>query len=128
MFDGVTAFTLYDTYGFPLDLTQDALRPRGIGVDIASFTDAMDASARRRAARGPARARRPTRRCGSGCVKSSVPPNFSVTRPRPPQASWSRWCATARKCALHKGESGAVVLIKLRSTPNPAARSATPAR
>src|SRR4029077_20693277 len=42
MFDGVTAFTLYDTYGFPLDLTQDALKPRGIGVDIAAFTDAMD--------------------------------------------------------------------------------------
>jgi len=42
MFDGETAFTLYDTYGFPLDLTQDALRPRGIGVDTASFTDAMD--------------------------------------------------------------------------------------
>ncbi|CAN5387111.1 alanine--tRNA ligase [soil metagenome] len=41
MFDGETAFTLYDTYGFPLDLTQDALRNRGIGVDIASFTDAM---------------------------------------------------------------------------------------
>ncbi|MGB6286521.1 MAG: alanine--tRNA ligase [Xanthobacteraceae bacterium] len=42
MFDGDTAFTLYDTFGFPLDLTQDALRPRGIGVDIASFTDAME--------------------------------------------------------------------------------------
>jgi alanyl-tRNA synthetase len=42
MFDGDTAFTLYDTYGFPLDLTQDALRNRGISVDIASFTDAMD--------------------------------------------------------------------------------------
>ncbi|MFT0876450.1 alanine--tRNA ligase [Rhodopseudomonas sp. G2_2311] len=42
MFDGETAFTLYDTYGFPLDLTQDALRNRGINVDIASFTDAMD--------------------------------------------------------------------------------------
>jgi alanyl-tRNA synthetase len=42
MFDGDTAFTLYDTYGFPLDLTQDALRNRGIGVDIASFTDAME--------------------------------------------------------------------------------------
>src|ERR1044071_8841261 len=42
MFDGVTAFTLYDTYGFPLDLTQDALKSRGIGVDISSFTDAME--------------------------------------------------------------------------------------
>ncbi len=42
MFDGETAFTLYDTYGFPLDLTQDALKPRGVGVDIASFEDAME--------------------------------------------------------------------------------------
>lgn len=42
MFDGDTAFTLYDTYGFPLDLTQDALKSRGIGVDVASFTDAME--------------------------------------------------------------------------------------
>ncbi|MBM3529092.1 MAG: alanine--tRNA ligase [Alphaproteobacteria bacterium] len=41
-FDGETAFTLYDTYGFPLDLTQDALKSRGIGVDISSFTDAME--------------------------------------------------------------------------------------
>lgn len=40
--DGETAFKLYDTYGFPLDLTQDALRARGIGVDISSFTDAME--------------------------------------------------------------------------------------
>jgi alanyl-tRNA synthetase len=42
MFDGDVAFTLYDTYGFPLDLTQDALKARGISVDQASFTDAMD--------------------------------------------------------------------------------------
>jgi alanyl-tRNA synthetase len=42
MFDGDTAFTLYDTYGFPLDLTQDALKSRGIGVDLSAFTDAMD--------------------------------------------------------------------------------------
>src|ERR1700753_2611049 len=42
MFDGDTAFTLYDTYGFPLDLTQDALKSRGISVDQASFDDAME--------------------------------------------------------------------------------------
>ncbi len=42
MLDGETAFTLYDTYGFPLDLTQDALRARGIGVDLAAFNDAME--------------------------------------------------------------------------------------
>src|SRR5438045_7991134 len=42
MFDGDVAFTLYDNYGFPVDLTQDALKSRGISVDQASFTDAMD--------------------------------------------------------------------------------------
>ena len=42
MLDGETAFRLYDTYGFPLDLTQDALRQRSISVDIAGFTDAME--------------------------------------------------------------------------------------
>ncbi|MGJ0454434.1 MAG: alanine--tRNA ligase [Methylocystis sp.] len=39
---GETAFKLYDTYGFPLDLTEDALRPRGIGVDKEIFNAAME--------------------------------------------------------------------------------------
>jgi alanyl-tRNA synthetase len=39
---GEVAFTLYDTYGFPLDLTQDALRARGIEVDIDGFESAME--------------------------------------------------------------------------------------
>ena len=38
---GDVAFTLYDTYGFPLDLTQDALRARGISVDTEGFDAAM---------------------------------------------------------------------------------------
>ena len=40
--DGDTAFKLYDTYGFPLDLTQDALRQRGIAVDVDGFNSAME--------------------------------------------------------------------------------------
>ena len=38
---GETAFTLYDTYGFPLDLTQDALKARGVAVDTDGFRAAM---------------------------------------------------------------------------------------
>jgi len=38
---GETAFKLYDTYGFPLDLTEQALRDRGLGVDQAGFDAAM---------------------------------------------------------------------------------------
>ncbi|THD83013.1 alanine--tRNA ligase [Aliigemmobacter aestuarii] len=39
---GQTAFKLYDTYGFPLDLTQDALREKGRAVDVAGFDAAME--------------------------------------------------------------------------------------
>ncbi len=38
---GAAAFKLYDTYGFPLDLTQDALREKGREVDVAGFDAAM---------------------------------------------------------------------------------------
>ena len=41
VFSGDVAFKLYDTYGFPLDLTEDALKPRGISVDNAAFDVAM---------------------------------------------------------------------------------------
>jgi alanyl-tRNA synthetase len=38
---GSVAFKLYDTYGFPIDLTKDILRPQGIEVDEQGFNDAM---------------------------------------------------------------------------------------
>jgi alanyl-tRNA synthetase len=39
---GETAFKLYDTYGFPLDLTQDAVRAKDLTVDLAGFDAAME--------------------------------------------------------------------------------------
>ncbi|GAA0449740.1 MULTISPECIES: alanine--tRNA ligase [Sphingomonas] len=46
---GETAFKLYDTFGFPYDLTEDALRSQGLGVDRAGFETAM--AEQKRAAR-----------------------------------------------------------------------------
>jgi alanyl-tRNA synthetase len=40
---GETAFKLYDTFGFPYDLTEDALRTQGFGIDQAGFQTAMNA-------------------------------------------------------------------------------------
>ncbi|MFX4233445.1 alanine--tRNA ligase [Aliarcobacter butzleri] len=42
IFSGETAFKLYDTYGFPLDLTEDMLRDRGLKVDLAKFDELMN--------------------------------------------------------------------------------------
>ena len=92
MFDGDTAFTLYDTYGFPLDLTQDALKSRGISVDQASFTDAMERQrAKARASWSGSRRYRQRERLVSACAKNSAPPNFSATTPRAPKAWSRRW-------------------------------------
>ncbi len=41
VFNGETAFKLHDTFGFPLDLTADVCRERGVSVDVAAFDAAM---------------------------------------------------------------------------------------
>jgi alanyl-tRNA synthetase len=69
---GETAFKLYDTYGFPLDLTQDAVRAKGLSVDAAGFERPWSASASWPAPIGRDRARRPGRRM--------------AVHPRPPRA------------------------------------------
>jgi alanyl-tRNA synthetase len=71
MLSGETAFTLYDTFGFPLDLTADVCRERGFTVDQAGFDAAMGRQRERaRAAstfRVGGRCRTPARRpCSSG--------------------------------------------------------------
>ena len=45
--DGETVFKLYDTYGFPADLTADIARERGLSIDQAGFTSAMEEQRRR---------------------------------------------------------------------------------
>ena len=42
MLDGETVFLLYDTYGFPVDLTSDICRERGVAIDHAGFGEAME--------------------------------------------------------------------------------------
>ncbi len=54
--DGETAFKLYDTYGFPLDLTADVCRERGVAVDEAGFEQAMARQRRQARAAGKFRA------------------------------------------------------------------------
>ncbi|MBU3693263.1 MAG: alanine--tRNA ligase [Rhodocyclaceae bacterium] len=102
--DGETAFKLHDTYGFPLDLTADVCRERGVGVDEAGFAAAM--------ARQKAQAR------AAGKFKMAA--NLEYNGPRTTFHGYERLDADARVVALyregaavealHEGETGVVVL------------------
>ena len=129
MFDGDTAFTLYDTYGFPLDLTQDALRNRGISVDIASFTDAMD--------RQRAKARAAWSGSGDTATETvwfSLRDKLGATEFLGYETETAEGVAAAlvkdgkEVDSLKAGDSRAPWFsIRRRFMPSPAARSATPA-
>ncbi len=47
VFPGEDAFRLYDTYGFPLDLTELLVQERGLTVDVATYTELLEAQSRR---------------------------------------------------------------------------------
>ena len=114
--DGETAFKLYDTYGFPLDLTQDALRARGIGVDTDAFS-ARDGAAEGGGPRLLGRLRRQGDRdhLVRAQGKASARPNSSATTPRPPKA-WSRRSSRDGK-AIEAAAKGETVQIVLNQTP-----------
>lgn len=67
-FPGETAFLLHDTYGFPLDLTQDALKAEGIQVDVDGFERAMGKQKQR------SREDRKAQQIGFEAVTISSPP------------------------------------------------------
>lgn len=74
--NGETAFKLYDTYGFPLDLTQDALKGKGIEVDVAGFDAAM-AKQKEEARKNWAGSAMPApKKFGSKLKKKSAEQNF----------------------------------------------------
>jgi len=111
MFDGETAFTLYDTYGFPLDLTQDALRPRGIGVDIASFTDAMDRQRAKARASWAGSGEAADEAVWFAIREKTGPTEFLGYETECAEGVVSALVKDGKEvAALQKGESGAVVL------------------
>ena len=122
LLDGDTVFRLYDTFGFPVDLTADIARERGVRIDMAGFEAAMDqqrerargvevrrrihARVRGREDRVP-RLRHADRLDGEG---RRALPRRARRSSALKAATRARWCSTAR-----------------RSTPRRAARSATAA-
>ncbi len=108
---GETAFKLYDTYGFPLDLTEDALRPRGIGVEKEGFETAM--------ARQRAEARKAWAGSGETATEAvwfALKERVGATEFLGYEAEKSEGVVTAllkdgvETFALKKGDRGAVVL------------------
>jgi alanyl-tRNA synthetase len=80
---GADAFRLYDTYGFPVDLTADIARERGMGVDMAGFDAAMEKQ-RERARAASKFGRRHAPAAGRQPVADRVPRLRAIWRARAP--------------------------------------------
>ena len=104
--DGRVAFELHDTYGFPLEVTQEMAELRGVDVDVAGFDAAMAEQRRRARAAGKADRRGPRRRGrrrSGPSWPSTAPPSSPAARrtsPRPPCWPWSATAVVPRPHAV----------------------------
>ena len=106
VFDGETAFKLHDTYGFPLDLTADVCRERGVTVDDAGFDAAM--ARQKEQARAAGKFKMAARRWNTTAPATTFHgyEQLEVQGARCSRCTW-----TARRCSeLNDGETGVVVL------------------
>jgi alanyl-tRNA synthetase len=124
---GSTAFLLHDTYGFPLEVTQEITAERNVAVDLAGFTAEMSAQRERAKAAQKGAPTASTSTPTARSSNSSVSPSSSGMRTRPPRVVCSPWFPT-RRCRCSPVDSSTSSSTARRSTPSRAARSATPAR
>src|SRR5215470_9847736 len=108
---GEVAFTLYDTYGFPLDLTQDALKSRGIGVDLAAFNTAMEKQKEKARASWAGSGEAATEAVWFSLREKVGPTEFLGYETESAEGVVATLVRDGKEVAtLGKGESGAVVL------------------
>ena len=119
--DGETVFKLYDTYGFPVDLTADIARERGLSIDNAGYEAAMEVQRKQSQA-----ASKFGMDMSGGHAVSKARPISSATKRRRTSARWWRCSRAARRCRRStratKAKWCSIAHLSMRS---PAARWAT---
>ena len=121
---GEDAFRLYDTFGFPIDLTELMARERGYVVDIAGFEAALDAAAQAFAggAKGEAR-RRGARRARRTSSEFEAAPGLGRVARRSSATTRSRSRRRRRPFDISTTGASRCCCASRRSTPSRAARS-----
>jgi alanyl-tRNA synthetase len=99
---GEVAFKLYDTYGFPLDLTQDVLREHNIDVDVAEFDRLMEQQRERARAARKEEAVAPELKLGAGAKSAFI--------------GHHRYDAESEVLAASPADGGTIALVAVETT------------